>query len=335
MKSVFFDVPGDPSTVLRSADVAKPVPGKGEVLVRMLASPINPSDLMFVRGVYGIQPQCPQSPGFEGVGVVEASGGGIRGSLFEGRRVVVMNARGGNWAQYAVVPATQVIPVSKKLTDDQAAVFFVNPATAWILTREILRVPTGEWLIQTAAGSTLGHMVARLGRHYGFRTLCIVRRDQYRESLSRAGATAIVVFDPETESAKELQEKIRDAAGGRHSGCCFAIDAVGGPLTSAFVPALGPGARLVLFGTLSDQPIHLFPRAVMQHGMTIEGFWLGRFLVGKGLLFRLNLVRRITRLIRSGILGTEVGGRFDFDHVVDAVRMAEDRSVSGKVLLSP
>src|SRR6266446_4730347 len=105
MKALVFDKFGDPSTVLQLQDVAVPEPGPGQVRVRMLASPINPSDLLVVRGQYGRLPSLPATPGFEGVGVVEAAGPGLlrllRG-LSPGRRVAVLNGTGGNWQQSVV-----------------------------------------------------------------------------------------------------------------------------------------------------------------------------------------------------------------------------------------
>ncbi len=331
MQAVTFDSPGEPADVLHCGTTQLPQPGPGEVQVRMITSPINPSDMMFVRGLYGIKPQCPQSPGFEGVGVVEASGGGLRGRLFKGKRVVVMNSAGGNWAEAAVVPATQVIPISDSLSDDQAATFFVNPATAWIMTQEILKIPKGGWLLQTAAGSSLGHMIARLGRHLGFKTLNVVRRDVYRESLEKAGANAVVVFDSATDPAETLQEQVQALTGS--DGVRYAVDPVGGATASAVVKCLGSQGRLLLFGSLSGQTIEFAPRTIMEADATVSGFWLGHFMAQQGLLFKLKLVRRITGLIQSGILATDIGGQYPLDQITEAVHAAEDQDVSGKIIL--
>ena len=74
-----FDRVGEPAAVLRLEEVARPEPGPGQVLVRMRACPINPSDLSFVRGLYGIQPQLPATPDFEGAGLIEALGPDVQG----------------------------------------------------------------------------------------------------------------------------------------------------------------------------------------------------------------------------------------------------------------
>ena len=177
MQAVIYKEFGEPSEVLNLESAEPPVPGNGEVLVQMLASPVNPSDLLCIRGDYAIQPELPAIPGLEGVGIVETSGGGLLGKWLTGKRVAVLNRQSGNWTEKTVVPAKQVIPLSDKLSLHQAAMFFVNPATAFILTRILHNIPHNGWLVQTAAGSSLGKMVIRLGKHYGFKTLNVIRRE--------------------------------------------------------------------------------------------------------------------------------------------------------------
>src|SRR5262245_30262282 len=111
MKAILFDRFGDPAEVLHVREVPAPKPGPGQVRVRMIASPINPSDILYVSGTYGRRPDLPAAPGFEGVGVVEASGAGLLGWFRRGKRVAVLNGKGGNWQEQVVVPARQVVPV--------------------------------------------------------------------------------------------------------------------------------------------------------------------------------------------------------------------------------
>ena len=153
MRAIVYERFGEPADVLSVRDVPVAEPGPGEVRVRMIASPINPSDLLSIRGVYPALPQLPATPGFEGVGTVEAAGRGLLPRFFLGKRVVVINRDRGNWCEKTVVPARQVIPISASLPIEQAAMFFVNPMAAYVMTRRILKVPAGEWLLQTAAGS--------------------------------------------------------------------------------------------------------------------------------------------------------------------------------------
>jgi NADPH:quinone reductase-like Zn-dependent oxidoreductase len=130
MKAVVFERFGDPAEVLQVREVPVPEPAAGQVRVRMLASPVNPSDVRVVRGTYGRLPRLPATPGFEGVGVVDVAGPGllrlVRG-LSPGRRVAVLHGAGGTWQQFVVLSARQVVPLAADIPDDQAATFFVSP----------------------------------------------------------------------------------------------------------------------------------------------------------------------------------------------------------------
>ncbi len=331
MKAVRFEQFGEPANVLRVKDIDPPQPKPGEVLVRMLLSPVNPSDLMTVRGVYGKQPKLPATPGYEGVGVVEAAGGGLLGKLLVGKRVALLNGISGNWQERTVTLAKQAVPLPSHLASEQGATFFVNPTTAFAMTRHVLAVPSGEWLLQTAAASELGKMVVRLGRRFGFRTLNVVHRTEQAEALKSLGADAVVAFEPTRQSFDELREEVRRIAGDR--GVRFAVDPVGGATGSAVVKCLAPGGRMLVYGTLSSEPLSFSPRDLMTPCASIEGFWLARWLPRLNLLKKLQLIRTVSGLIREGVLSSDIGEVFPLDRVADAVRAAETPGRSGKVLL--
>jgi NADPH:quinone reductase len=180
-----------------------------EKRVRILASPVNPSDLLFVRGHYaGVQPHFPSPVGFEGVGIVDVLGPQVQRPA-PGQRVAVINAeKGGNWADYAVVPAHFLLPVPEDLPDEQVASFLINPASAIVMLRHVLAIPQGEWLLQSAAGSELGRMIIRLAKHDGIRTINIVRRRESVAELERLGADAVIVS---TEGS--IDEQVRRIVG--------------------------------------------------------------------------------------------------------------------------
>jgi NADPH:quinone reductase-like Zn-dependent oxidoreductase len=328
MKAIVFERFGEPREVLQIRDVAVPEPGPGQVRVRMIASPVNPSDLLVVRGQYGRQPALPATPGFEGVGRVDRAGPGLirllRG-LKPGRRVAVLNGKGGNWQEQVIVSARQLVPVPEDIPDDQVASFFVNPATALVMTRWILKVPAGGWLLQTGAGSALGRMVIRLGRHFGFRTINVVRRREQGEELLRAGGDAVICTADEN-----LGNRVRAITGGM---AVHAIDAVGGVTAVAVVRALAPHGRMLLYGTLSGEPMTLDSRALMVGQKQIAGFWLSEWAQQQRALTMLRLFRQITRLLRAQILTTDVGATYPLDDIPAAVTAAETPGRSGKILL--
>lgn len=331
MKSVQFDQFGEPADVLQLRDIEPPQPKHGEVLVRMLLSPVNPSDLMTVRGVYGKLPKLPSTPGYEGVGVVEACGGGLLGKLLVGKRVALLNGINGNWQEQTTTLAKQAVPLPKSLPSEQGATFFVNPTTAFAMTQRVLAVPAGDWLLQTAAASELGKMVVRLGQRFGFKTLNIVRRAEQAEALRSLGADAVLVFDPAKQSADDLRNEVNRIAGER--GVRFAIDPVGGSTGSAVVKCLAPGGRMLVYGTLSPEPLSFSPRDLMTPGASIAGFWLARWLPQLSLIAKLKLIRTVSGLIQEGVLTSQIGEVFPFDRVSDAVRAAETPGRAGKVLL--
>ena len=331
MKSVQFNQFGEPSAVLQLRDVEPPQPKPGEVLVRMLLSPVNPSDLMTIRGVYGKLPKLPCTPGYEGVGIVEASGGGLIGKFLVGKRVALLNGINGNWQERTTTLAKQAVPLPKSLPAEQGATFFVNPTTAYAMTQRVLAVPSGDWLLQTAAASELGKMVVRLGKRFGFKTLNIVRRAEQAETLKSLGADAVVVFEPAKQSSDELQNEVRRVTGDR--GVRFAIDPVGGATGSVVVKCLAPGGRMLVYGTLSPEPLSFSPRELMTPGASISGFWLARWLPQLSLLAKLKLIRTVSRLIQEGVLTSQIGEVFPMDRVSDAVQAAETLGRSGKVLL--
>jgi NADPH:quinone reductase len=326
MKAVVFEKFGDPAEVLHIREMPSPEPGPGQVRVRMLASPINPSDLLTVRGEYGRRPELPATPGFEGVGVVEAAGRGLLGRWRLGRRVAVLNSKGGNWQEHVVIEALHVVPVPSGLSDEQAATFFVNPASAFIMTRWVLNVPSGAWLLQTAAGSALGRMVIRLGRHFGFRTLNVVRRREQAAELLQAGADDVIATDHEA-----IEEHVQAATGG--AGVPFALDAVGGTTGSAVARCLARRGRLLVYGTLAEEALAIHPRNLIVGQKRIEGFWLSEWASQQRSLTMLRLFRRVSKLLAMGILTTEVGATFALDDIKAAVQQAGMPGRHGKILL--
>src|SRR5215210_721157 len=245
MQSVRFHEFGNPAEVLRVEEVGRPAPGAGQVLVRMRARPINPSDLLTVRGLYGALPVPPATPGLEGMGEVAELGEGVT-HLRAGQRVIPLGVA-GTWQEFIVAPAAQLIPVPDSINDQTAAQFVVNPLTAWIMTVEELGLQPGEWLLQTAAGSTLGRVVLQIARQHGFRTINVVRRREQAEELKALGADEVICTEDE-----DLVERVREITG--RAGLAKAIDAVGGETCGAVVRALSRGGVMLVYGVLSMEP---------------------------------------------------------------------------------
>lgn len=339
---------------LRVADLPVPEPGPGEVRVQIGLSPVNPSDLHFVRGTYyralerivwnqptaGVpvpvcfdtdraQP-CPTPPyvlGGEGMGVVDACGAGLLARRLRGRRVAVASPPpNGTWKEFVVVDARRAISIPDGLADEQAAMYLVNPLSAWVMVHDVLRVPRGGWLLVTAAGSALGKSVVRMGRRAGFRTICVVRSGANTAELARLGAEAVI----ETDRQDLVAEVARITAG---AGVGYALDCVGGALTSDVVRCLGLGGRLVVYGTMADAPVEIAVRDLMMPLAGISGFFLGNWLARQSPLKLLRVLRAVRRLTLEGVFHTEVGGIFPLERAAEAVAASVEPGRTGKVLL--
>ncbi len=337
MKAVQFDAYGEPPDVLTVVNRPVPEPGEGEVRVRILASPINPSDLLFVRGHYsGVEPQFPAPVGFEGVGIVDQLGPGVI-HVEVGQRVVAANTQGGNWAEYALVPAATTLPAPDGIPNEQVASFVINPASAILMVRHVLRIPRGEWLLQSAAGSELGRMIIRLAKHEGIRTINVVRRHEVVGELEALGADAVIV-----SGDGPIDEQVRAIV---PDGVKYAIDPVVGQTGTEMFKALHEDGRMLVYGSLSGEPIRIGedPRAIISGNRTLEVFWLGYWAprldqtgwYAADTPAQFQLIKEIEELMRHGVLVTSPGHTHALDQVAEAVAEAEKVGRQGKVLLIP
>ncbi|GAA4629432.1 zinc-binding dehydrogenase [Actinoallomurus vinaceus] len=330
MKAIRFAQHGEPSKVLETENVPLPEPGDGQVRVRILATPVNPSDLLYVRGYYaGVEPRFPAPVGFEGVGIVDAIGPGVK-TLATGQRLSVVNGQGGNWAEYAVVPAGDLFPVPDEIPDEQVASFVINPASAILMVRRVLAVPRGEWLLQSAAGSELGRMIIKLAKRDGIRTVNVVRRREAVAELERLGADAVIVS---TEGP--IDEQVRRIVG--PEGVKYAVDPVVGETGTQIFKALHEDGRMLVYGSLTGEPIRVGedPRYILAGRRILEVYWLGYWLPRLTDAERQQLGEDIVALMREGIIETSPGLKYSLDEVGDAVTQAEQKGRQGKVFLVP
>ena len=326
MRAVRFAEFGEPVDVLTTQTIPSPEPGEGEVLLRIRARPVNPSDLSMLRGRYGQLPPLPATPGLEGVGEVEAVGAGVD-SVAAGQRVVPLGASPGTWAERMVVPAARLVPVPDGVSDDAAAQLVVNPLSAWVLLVDELDVQPGEWLLQNAAGSTLGRIVLQLARVRGFRTINVVRRAEQGDDLLALGADEVIATDRD-----DLGERVREITGGE--GVAKAIDAVGGELAGRMAAALAPRGTLITYGRLSGEAVvPLDSRIQIFAGTTVRGFWLVRWFQEVPPAHVEQTIATVLGLMAEGVVDPPVEARYDLADVREAVAHSERPGRSGKVLL--
>jgi NADPH2:quinone reductase len=321
-----------PSAIRSLRVIRRPVPrpGPGQVLVRVEAAPCNPSDLLFLQGLYGVSKPLPTAPGWEGAGTVVASGGGWLGRRLVGKRVACAGQTDGDgtWAQYYLTQARTCVPLHRDLDLERGATLIINPLTAIGLMDEARRCGARA-VIQTAGASQVGRMVLRLASDASVPLVNIVRRDDQVELMRALGAEHVI--NSESDGfADDLRRLCRDLR------VTVAFDAVAGEMTGHLLEAMPRGSTAIVYGALSEQPCGAInPIGVIFEGKRVEGFYLGSWMQRRGLISMLRLTSRAQRLVRDGGLDTQVQRHAGLDDAVDALLQYQRKMTDGKVLIHP
>lgn len=307
-----------------------PQPQKGEVLVKIEAAPCNPSDLMHLRGLYGFERTPPSTPGWEGAGTVVASGGGMMAKLLVGRRVACAykSARHGTWAQYCLTDALLCAPLQRRLSTENGAMLFVNPATAYSLLAKA-RQEGHRAAVQTAAASQLGRMLIRLAAREKFPLVNIVRRTEQVELLKEMGAEIVL-----NSSSDEFEEVLARECS--RLKATIAFEPVAGDMTGRILAALPPDSVVVVYGALSSEACSsINPHDLIFKNKRVEGFWLKNWIMQKSLAGKMRLLNRVQKLVAAGVLESSVRKRVKLSEVVDGLLEYQKDMTEGKVLICP
>jgi len=325
MRALQFEKPGDPKEVLRMRQLPMPEPGPGEVRLAMKLRPINPSDVLQVKGVYGRKPPLPAIAGLEGLGLVDAVGPGV--SAFSlGQRVVPLGVQ-GTWADYVVTTADNLVVIPDGLTDEAAAQVIVNPLTAWIMAVEELKLGGGEWLVQTAAGSVVGRCLIQIAKLRGYKTLNLVRRPEQVAELLAEGADAVLCTeDPNWMDQAQKIVGARGAAAG--------VDCVGGNLGGSVAMLLKRDGTLLVYGALSMDPLKVAGGQLIFRTLTIRGFWLTDWKIRTPKNERDAIISALLEAMSRGDISPPVEAVFPLAEFQAAIEKADEPGRHGKVLLA-
>jgi mitochondrial enoyl-[acyl-carrier protein] reductase / trans-2-enoyl-CoA reductase len=314
---------GDPATVARCELQDLAPPGPGEVRVRMQFAPINPADMNVLEGKYPIRPQLPGVPGVEGVGVVELRGPGVEDPVPS--TPVLLPHRFGSWREAGNVLATEVIPVPADVLMEQAGMLRINPATALLLLRNFVQLQPGDWVVQNAANSAVGRCVIGLARHYGWRTVNIVRREGMERELQSIGADVVLV---ESEGVKD---QIHESTAG--AAIRLALNAVGGESAVRLAGALAPGATVVTYGAMGRQPLRIPNGMLIFQDLAWRGFWVTRWFEQASEAERTSVFAELFALARSGVIRTPIEAVYPLRDIKQALEHAAQPMRAGKILL--
>ena len=317
MRQMQFTRFGVPHEVAEIVEVAEPgAPGPGRVNVKVLASPINPADLLNMEGRYGaVPPKLPMTQGAEGVGRVTAVGEGV--SNVKVGDLVTPPAR-GLWRDMVQGPAAGLVALPPQADLLQLAMLRANPATAWVMLV--------DFVIQNAAKSAVGRHLIRLSKHKGWRTVNVVRRASLVDELTAIGADVVLV------DGDDLAERVAERTGGRLPR--LAIDAIGGEAVRRLAQATADEGVVVNYGLLSNEPLMIDARETVFRDITLRGFWLAKWFqvtppaeIGRTYAF-------LGEMIAKGELSVPVEATYDLSDVKAAVAHAAREGRDGKIVIT-
>lgn len=316
----------DAAEFLENAEISVPLPGPGQVLIRLRVASVNPSDLHFIKGEYG-QPRLKGNPaGFEGCGDIVAAGVGAEKMV--GQRVSFVVAQGcsGAWAEYATTDAINCIPLRPDVSDDDGAAQIVNPLTAMAMVD--IAQQAGDAFVISAATSQLGKLMVSLGRDLGLKTIALVRRQDAVEPLKEMGATEVLVTtDPDMlEKFAAISAELKPRV---------FLDAVSDQMSEQIFTAMPNKARWISYGKLSNQPPQLTQMGqFIFMGKQIEGFWLTNWMRSTPPADQIRVVGEVQARFADGRWKTDVSVHLRLSDVVSGLAGALKKT-DGKVMITP
>lgn len=321
--------PEDPESTL--GIVQKPIPEAtpGRVVVQIKLRPINPTDMVAIRtGRFTRFAKEPPTPGSEGYGIVHSIGDGVT-RVKPGERVVpfmwegLFQSGSGSWQEYVSVREEMLTPVPNSISDEIAAQFVINPWTVYGMLKD-LDVPKGEYILQTAAGSVLGRQVIQLAKHWGIKTINIVRRSEQKQELKLLGADEVICSNTEDIVTRVKEITCRKLAYG-------SLDCVGGSLTKSVLASTRRGGQVFLYGVLAGDDtvvrINDLFRQVHVTGWILSNYW---DIKEK----REEYVEEVLKLLELKIIEPYTGEKYDLADFKTGMKKSEEMSRGGKVLLT-
>jgi NADPH:quinone reductase-like Zn-dependent oxidoreductase len=315
---------GEPSDVVELNTVSEPALGQEDALISMEAAPMNPSDFLFVRGVYGVRAALPSSVGAEGVGRVAKTGPKVDPAL-RGKRVLILPTyEQGTWADEVVVPVRNLVPMSDEVDPLQLSMIGINPATAYLLLNRYVSLMPGDWIGQTAANAAMGQYIIALAKLAGVKTLNVVRREEAAEQVREWGGDRVVLH------GDNLHKDIEEALDGKKLS--LVLDTVGGTPVGELAKSLKPGGSIVVYGMQSGQFPAMPPKEFIYGGLSLHGFWLINWIRNAPRTEIKEIYQKLGDLVADRSLSAAVEHVYPLDQFKEAFKQSLKSNRSGKIL---
>ena len=305
---------------IRVVEIPVPTPRHGEILVRVICSPVNPSDVLYCSGKYSSPPKLPVVPGFEGCGTVVSSGGGWLANRLVGRRVAgAVQSGQGFWAEYVILKAVEALPMPDEVSNESAASAFVNPLTALGLARPVIK-GRHRAMIHTAGASQLGRMLI----------INIVHRDALVAELQADGAKHVL-----DSSRADFQESLTGLA--QDLKATWAADAVAGSMTGILAACMPSGSTIAVYGVLSGGEVTVNPGDLIFRGQSVSGYWVSREFQDRSPLGLLRISRflRSARRLLTTDLQSKAQAHVSLEDIATSLPKLLQSTSKGKIYIRP
>lgn len=318
---------GEPEDALERTEVPRPVPGPGQILVRVLAAAANFPDVLLCRGSYQVRVPLPCTLGVELCGEVAATGPGVTG-LCPGDRVLGDTALPhGAFAEYALMDATAAMPAPAALDDAEAAPFYISYQTGWLGLHRRARLAAGETLLVHAAAGGVGSAAVQLGKAAGARVIGVAGGPRKAALARELGAD--VVIDRHRE---DFVAVVKDVTSGRGADVVF--DPVGGEAFTRSTKCVAFEGRILVIGFASGH----IPAAALNHALVKNYSILGL----QGRTYRdleIDAIREnhaeLTKLAAAGLIRPLISERLPMANVPDGLRRLAAGSTAGRLVFLP
>lgn len=318
MKAIQLKAYGSPVDNVGIVEIDEPGgTDSDEVVIKVLYSPINPSDLLLMRGTYPVQPKLPSVIGGEGVGRIVSIGSAVKN--VKPGDIVTIPFGTFAWSEKVVAKAAQLLVLPPNIDLQQAAMLSINPPTAVLLLEEFIALNAGDWVVLNAANASVSHAIIAIAKSKGIKTLGIVRRQEAVDIALKAGADIVVVEDENVVGeAKKATNNAEIKLG---------LDAVGGKATNTIAQILGNEGRLVTYAMMSREPINVSQIGLIFRRIQIHGFFMYLpYYIPK----LKNAILESVRLLAKGKLNVPVAEIYPPESVKEAIQHTIN---GGKVLL--
>jgi NADPH:quinone reductase-like Zn-dependent oxidoreductase len=318
---------GDAS-VLKVEDIEVPPPAADEVQIAVRSIGLNRAEVMFRNHAYLQEAVFPSRLGYEASGVVQAIGASVTG-FQQGDAVSLIPphdiARWGTYGEVANVPARSLVRHPENLTFEEAAASWMQYVTAWGALIEQAKLASGDFVIVTAASSSVGLAAFQIARMVGATVIATTRTSAKKQALLEAGAHHVIATQEE-----DLAARVMEFTGGK--GARVVLDPVGGPSFEPLTQSMARGGILLEYGALSTEPTPFPLFTVLGKSLTLKGYLYTEVISDDALLQRAKDF--ITEGLRSGHLKPVVAKVFKLDEIQEAHRYLESNEQIGKIVVN-